>query len=600
MAASEDAETLTTGEKLRTLAAVARYRPGLTAAVAVLSVLTALLEAVGLSFIVPIIEIAQADGGASTGGSRLMAVFVAAYSAAGVELTLGTAIVGVVLVMFVRYAMSFVVAWSRQVLQLQYQRHLRRRTFEAVLDAEVAFFDRSGSDDIVNAVITQTKYASQLLRQGLALFQKSILAAAYLSIGLYLAPVLTVITLVIFGALTGLVRYVLEPGESVGDRVAAANERIHASVQVGAQGIRDVKLFGLTERIREGFGDALDQYVRDSIKLQRNKAFVRNFYQFSAAVAIFSLIYAALVFTSLSFAELGVFLFAMFRFAPMVSSLNGLAYTIEGNIPHMVRTREFVESVEAYAEPEGSERPPERIGRVAFEDVTFAYDDEQVVRNVSFSMERGAFVALVGPSGAGKSTLGSLLARLYEPDAGRITADGDPIHEFDLRAWRSKVAVVRQDPFLFDETLEYNLTVGADDATRSEMDRVCRVARVDEFFDELPDGYDTRIGEGGVRLSGGQRQRVALARALLTDAEILVLDEATSDLDSHLEADIHSAVESAEGDRTILAIAHRLSTVASADCIHTVEDGRIVESGTHEALIEEDGTYASLYAGQRM
>jgi len=298
MPGSAEAFELSVREKFSALADAARYRPVVTAAVAVFSVLTALLEAVGLSFIVPIVEIAQSDGTAADGGSRLMELFVAVYRTAGIPLTLEAAIAGVIVVMFARYTASFLVSWSRQLLQEQYRCDLQARTFEHVLDARVSYFDNEGSENILNAVITQTKYASNILRQGLALFQNLVLAAVYLGIGLYLAPVLTLITIIVFSGLTFVIRYVLEPGESVGDRVADANERIQTSVQVGIQGIRDVKLFRMTGEVLGGFHDAINQYVNDKVKLARNNAFISNFYQFAAAVAIFTLIYAALTFTS--------------------------------------------------------------------------------------------------------------------------------------------------------------------------------------------------------------------------------------------------------------------------------------------------------------
>jgi subfamily B ATP-binding cassette protein MsbA len=265
-----------------------------------------------------------------------------------------------------------------------------------------------------------------------------------------------------------------------------------------------------------------------------------------------------------------------------------------------VRTHRFVEQLRANQEPAGGDRdPPEPVGTVAFEDVSFAYEpDKPVLKGVSFEVRRGEFVGVVGPSGAGKSTVVSLLARVYEPDGGRITADGVPIDEMPVRAWRERVAMVRQDPHIFNDTLRYNLTTGREVDERA-LEEAAETACVTEFLDSLPDGYDTVLGDDGVKLSGGQRQRVALARALLTDAELLVLDEATSDLDSGLEREVHAALVESAAERTVVAIAHRLSTVRDADRILTMESGRVTEAGTHGDLVDSDGTYAELYALQR-
>jgi subfamily B ATP-binding cassette protein MsbA len=187
---------------------------------------------------------------------------------------------------------------------------------------------------------------------------------------------------------------------------------------------------------------------------------------------------------------------------------------------------------------------------------------------------------------------------MYEPDIGEIRANGQPIYEMDIEEWRSRIAVVRQSPHIFNDTLRYNITIGDWDVSNDELDRVTRIARVDEFFDELPDRYDTQLGDDGVRLSGGQRQRVALARALLKDADVLVLDEATSDLDSNLEKQVQESIESMERDYAMVGIAHRLSTVKNADRIYSVDAGEIVETGQHEELIDNGGQYAELYTIQ--
>jgi subfamily B ATP-binding cassette protein MsbA len=304
----------------------------------------------------------------------------------------------------------------------------------------------------------------------------------------------------------------------------------------------------------------------------------------------------------MSLGTLGVFLFAMFRLSPKASSLSSTAYRIEKNLPHLVRTQNFINDLKQNREPTTDSEPvPDEIRAIEFDNVQFSYEGqerENALAGISFNIERGDFIGFVGQSGAGKSTIVSMLLRMYEPSSGEIRVNGRSIHQMDIDQWREQLAVVRQDPFIFNDTLRYNLTIGNRDVSQEELNRVSRIAKVDEFFDELSDGYETQLGDDGVRLSGGQRQRVALARALLKDANLLVLDEATSDLDSHLENEVQNSIEEMEQEYTIIGIAHRLSTVGDADQIYALREGQIEESGTHGDLIRQDGIYAELYRTQ--
>jgi ATP-binding cassette subfamily B protein len=258
-----------------------------------------------------------------------------------------------------------------------------------------------------------------------------------------------------------------------------------------------------------------------------------------------------------------------------------------------------------HADPEVEDRPDAETlqvagGAVAFEGVTFGYDPRRpILRDVSFQVPAGKTVAIVGPSGAGKSTISRILFRFYDVSDGQVAIDGTDIRAVTQDSLRRAIGIVPQDTVLFNETIYYNIAYGHPDAGRHEVDAAAKAARIDEFIASLPDGYDTVVGERGLKLSGGEKQRVAIARTILKRPAIMLFDEATSALDTKTEKEIQESLSEVSKDRTTLIIAHRLSTVVEADEILVLEAGSIVERGRHEALLAQAGVYASMWARQQ-
>ncbi|HET9149140.1 MAG TPA: ATP-binding cassette domain-containing protein, partial [Alphaproteobacteria bacterium] len=280
-------------------------------------------------------------------------------------------------------------------------------------------------------------------------------------------------------------------------------------------------------------------------------------------------------------------------------SLSRVNVSLQMGLAAAQRVFALLDRKPALAEAPAAATLPRISGAVRFDDVGFSYGPgENALAGVAFEAPAGGITALVGPSGAGKSTILNLIPRFYDPDRGRVAVNGHDIRTVSFASLRDALAVVSQEVVLFDDTVANNIRCGKLDATDTEVRAAAQAAAAAEFVERLPEGYDTRIGEHGLRLSGGQRQRIAIARAILRDAPILLLDEATSALDTESERTIQVALAGLMKGRTSIVIAHRLSTIMHADVIHVLDRGRVVESGRHEELLARGGVYARLHALQ--
>jgi subfamily B ATP-binding cassette protein MsbA len=367
-------------------------------------------------------------------------------------------------------------------------------------------------------------------------------------------------------------------------------------------GRRIIKAYGLEGAVVERTDARLNARLRHLLRVVRRRA---------AAVPATDLFGGLVIAATIGYAgyqamhgQIGINHFASFLTALLlalqpVRNLTQLWATASSGISAADRLFRVIDRKPAIVDRAGALALPATQGAraVGFEDVSFAYHDnaDPVLERVTFEAGAGQKIALVGPSGAGKSTVFNLLLRFYENDGGQITVDGRDIRGLTLESLRGNVALVTQDAMLFDESVAQNIAQGRPGATREEIETAARNAAADEFIRQMPQGYDSRVGEGGLKLSGGQRQRIAIARAMLRDAPILLLDEATSALDTESERQVQDALARLMKNRTTIVIAHRLSTVLDADRIYVLDKGRVVESGKHGELIARGGLYARLY-----
>jgi subfamily B ATP-binding cassette protein MsbA len=480
---------------------------------------------------------------------------------------------------------------------------MRRTVQEHVGRLQIAFFDQTKTGVLLSRVMTDAEGIRNLVGTGLVELAGG-LVTAVLALGIlfYFSVKLTLIALGVLSLFGLVLLYAFRTLRPLFRERSKINAEVSGRLTESFSGVRVVKAYRAERR------EALT-FTRGVFRLFRNVAQTMTGF---SAVSSFSTLLLGVVGVAIMWVgaheiqagrmTVGSFvsftLYLGLLVGPVVQIVS-IGSQVTEAFAGLERIRELRDEIREDSGDADREPLPRLDGRVEFRDVGFSYEkDVPVLHDVSFAASPGTATALVGPSGAGKSTIIGLVAAFYRPTSGAVLVDGRDLSRVRLTDYRSQIGVVFQDNFLFDGSVYENIAYSRPDATRADVLRAGAIARCDEFVEKLPDGYDTIVGERGVKLSGGQRQRVAIARAILADPRILILDEATSSLDSESEALIQEGLAELMKGRTTFVIAHRLSTIRRADAILVVEGGRIVERGRHEDLLARGGRYADLYNRQ--
>ena len=526
------------------------------------------------------------------------ALAVAAAAGAGIPVRFTVPLL-LLLALLVKNVLSYFSEFELNGIGLGMVRDLRHDAYEKLIHQSSRYYTRASTGELMSRLLTDVEQIQSAFGSRLADFAQGALTIVFVlayafSLNSRLAFVVFVVAPIVLAGIIENARRLRRTAVSSRERIGEMGSLLSETLR----GNRVIKTYGMEDFESQRFRTANDRYFRVSLRTVRLQAVNSPLMEVLAGVGLAALFaYAAgqIGQGRMTVGELISFLAAILMMYKPLKDVTKTNLALQLALSSASRIFELIDADNEIRERPGAATLPPFAAAIRYENVSFGYGDDPVLQGVDLEIRRGETVAIVGPSGAGKTTLVNLLPRLYDPTGGRVTFDGVDLRDARLVSLRRQISLVTQETILFDSTARENIAYGEPDAPPARVRAAAQAAYADEFLERLPQGYETRVGEGAARLSGGQKQRLAIARAVYKDAPILILDEATSQLDLESEALVARAVANLMAGRTTLVIAHRLSTVRRADRIVVLDGGRIVETGTHAELLTHTGLYRRLH-----
>jgi ATP-binding cassette subfamily B protein len=518
------------------------------------------------------------------------------------------AVVGhVLLVVLVLYVAASLLSWTQgRVVTVIVQRtvYAMRADVESKLGRmPLSYFDSTPTGELLSRVTNDIDNIAQSLQQTMSQLLTSLLTViGVIAMMIYVSPILALVALITVPVSALITMTIAKRSQPQFVGQWSTTGKLNAHIEEAYTGHELVKVFGRTDESVAAFRELNEKLYVSSFKAQFISGLIMPAMMFVAnlnyvAIAVIGGLKVAS--GAISLGDVQAFIQYSRQFSQPLTQVASMANLLQSGVASAERVFEVLDAPEQSADASPSVAPKQVLGRVAFEDVSFSYDPARpLIQHLDLVAEPGQSIAIVGPTGAGKTTLANLLLRFYEVDGGRITLDGVDVRDLAREDLRAEFGMVLQDTWLFGGTIHQNIAYGAEDASEAQISQAADAAYVDHFVRTLPQGYDTVIDDDGASVSAGQRQLLTIARAFLADPAILILDEATSSVDTRTEALVQRAMEALRTGRTSFVIAHRLSTIRDADRIVVMVEGAIVEHGTHTQLLAAGGAYHRLYAAQ--
>jgi len=479
---------------------------------------------------------------------------------------------------------------------------LRYRLYEKIQEQSLAFFTQNPTGVLISRITNDVNFMKEAVSEAVTnLFKDSFTIFCLIFVIFYRDWKLAIIAMVVFPLTIYPIATFGRKMRKVATRTQVTMGTLTSLLQETISGTRIVKAFGMEKHENERFAGENELLFRLTMKSVAISAISSPFMEFLGGIGIAVIVFYGGYQVIQGHSTPGTFfsfLTALIMLYEPIKRLTNVNNKIQQGISAAIRVFGIIDTTPDILDAPDAVELPRITQGIALEDVSFRYEETPVLKNIALRITAGEVLAFVGMSGGGKTTLVNLIPRFYDVTSGRILIDGRDIRTATIASLRKQIGMVTQQTILFNDTVRNNIAYGSFEKPEAEIIRAARAANAHDFITRLPQGYDTRIGEQGTKLSGGERQRISIARAILKDAPILILDEATSSLDTEAEIEVQGALENLMQGRTTLVIAHRLSTVRNADRIVVLVDGRIIEEGTHDELLARQGEYAKLYAMQ--
>lgn len=569
-----------------------------------LMVIIGLTEGIGLLLLVPLLQLAGLD--VQQGALNSISVYVSSFlSYMGIEPTLAAVLVVYVLVIGLNAFLVKIQEVKISQVQYGFAAHLRKRLFDAITNSDWLFFISKRSSDLAHALTYEIERIVHGTGQFLFLISSSIILAVYIIFALQISGIISGLIFLIGLILLLLLKNRAQSISTTGEKLSLSSKDMYESTNKQLDGMKTIRSFNMEDKNIQLFDEATTNVSNRYVDSVRSYADVKFLFQIGSVVVLSFLVYVLIVILALPIAEILILLYLFVRIIPTFSRILSYYQFFINMLPAfktvLLLEDEFSNANEGRDRKEFTEKKDIKFKEsMKLENISFSYNRGQdgfSLKNLNINIKAGQITALAGQSGAGKSTIIDIIMGFIKPQEGQVTVDEVPLK--DVPRWRDKIGYVAQETFLFNDTIRNNLLVADPEADEDKIKEALRQASALKFTFKLPNGLDTLIGERAVMLSGGERQRIALARALLRKPTLLILDEATSNLDSENEKRILDVIEKLHGEMTILMITHRLSTIRNVDYIYLIEEGVVDEGGNWDELLEKkDGKFKGFYGEQ--